>query len=400
VRSDAPLYLDAAATTPLGEAARSAMADAERHAWANPSSLHGFGLAAAESLERSRARLATALGTHAEAVRFCSGATESIHLALLGTASRMPPSRLLISAVEHPAVLAAAAQLAARGWQVVTLPVDSTGVVSLRALEALLEPPTRLVSVIWGQSEVGTVQPLEAIGLRCRQAGVVFHTDAVQVAPHLPIDFEALPVDLLSLTAHKLEGPRGVGALLLKSSVGLAALQGGGGQERGLRAGTEPVVLAAGFAAALEGAVARQRSDQRSDQRSAQRSGHHSSVQQQRDALLGALLELPGVQLSGPHPQHQPRLPHHISLWLRGSGGRPLDGRQLVRALWQEGVACSSGSACRSGAAGHASSPVLVALGLSAAEAAAGVRFTLGPWLSASDLERVPAALQRAMEAC
>ena len=386
--ADAPLYLDACATTPLAQVAQEAMDEARHQAWANPSSLHGFGLAAAESLERSRQSLASNLGTTGEAVRFCSGATESVHLALLGAAACLSPGRLLVSAVEHPAVNAAAAQLQGQGWDVQSIPVGPTGLLDLDALQALLQPPTRLVSVIAAQSEVGTVQPLAQIAQLCRQADVLLHTDAVQLAPHRPVAMDELGLDLVSLSAHKLGGPRGVGALLVRQGISLEPLLGGGGQERGLRAGTEPVVLAAGFAAAL--ALARRQ----------QADGTTARLEQLRDRLLTALLALPGVRLSGPDPRHQPRLPHHISLLLSDARGRPLNGRQLVRALWQQGVAVSSGSAC-SGASGRAEpSPVLLAMGLDRATAASGLRLSLGDWLEPSQLERVPQALAAALASC
>lgn len=384
---EAPLYLDACAATPLARAAREAMDLASELAWANPSSLHGFGLAAAESLERSRQSLAFNLGTTAESVRFCSGGTESVHLALQGIAGTLEPGRLLISAVEHPAVRAAAAQLERRGWQVQALPVDPSGLVDLEALHQLLPRPTRLVSVIGGQSEVGTIQPIERIGHLCRSAGVLFHTDAVQLAPHQPLPFDTLPIDLLSLTAHKLGGPRGIGALLVKPGLDLDPQLTGGGQERGLRAGTEPVVLAAGFAAALQQVVWERTQ------------GVHTQLRHQRDALLERLLMVPGVTLSGPDPGLQARLPHHISLLLSTPTGEPLPGRQLVRALWQHGIAASSGSAC-SGASGRPGpSPVLLAMGFDTERAASGLRLSLGSWVQPQQLERVPAVLEAAIGA-
>lgn len=378
------LYLDACATTPLAQVAQVAMEAAAQNAWANPSSLHGFGLAAAESLERSRHSLASSLGTTADAVHVVSGASESVHLALLGAADCLPPGRLLISAVEHPAVVAAATRLQQQGWQLAKVPVDHTGLVDLEALTQLLAPPTRMVSVIGGQSEVGTIQPLEAIGQLCQQAGVLFHSDAVQLAPHQRLAFDALPLDMLSLSAHKLGGPRGVGALLLRPGLQLSSQIGGGGQERGLRGGTEPVVLAAGFAAALAAVV--------------QAPGPGAPVQQWRDALLQALLQLPGVRLSGPDPALQARLPHHISLLLQRPDGRPLPGRAVVRALWRQGVAASSGSACGGNNPDTAASPVLLAMGFDPATAAAGLRLSLGPWVDAEALANVPMALAKAME--
>lgn len=384
-----PLYLDACATTPVVPAALEAMQRAQALAWANPSSLHGFGLAAAESLERSRQQLAALLGTTGSAVHFCSGATESVHLALLGVGAGCErPGRLLISAVEHPAVRHAAHRLQQQGWQVAELPVDRSGQVQLDDVERLLQPPTRLVSILWGQSEVGTVQPIEAIGQLCRSAGVLLHTDAVQWAPHQPIAFDRLPIDLLSVSAHKLGGPRGIGALLVRPAIRpqLRSLQGGGDQEAGLRAGTEPVVLAAGFAAALEIA-----------------SATFAPLAQgplavRRNRLLQQLLAIPGLQATGPDPLQQLRLPNHISLVVTRADGQPLSGRRLVQALWQQGVAASSGSACSAGQAKPAS-PVLTAMGYPAALAAAGLRLSLGPWCEDEQLAQVPQALRRALQA-
>ena len=367
-------YFDTSATTPAAAEVLEAMALAQATAWANPSSLHLPGLAAAELLERSRLSLAEGLGCELDELVVTSGGTEAIHLALLGAAAALEPGRLLISAVEHPATLAAAAQLQQRGWSVQTVPVDSQGLLDLDVLDGLLIPPTRLVSVIWGQNEVGSLQPIEAIGARCRRAGVPLHVDAVQVLGHLPVVFRQLPIDLLSGAAHKLQGPRGVGLLLVRRGLALQAQLGGGGQEGGRRGGTEPVVLLSGFARALELSCATP-----------------SSLAPLRDSLLHRLLSLPGVRLSGPPPGDL-RLPHHISLLVASEAGLPLSGRELVRQLSRQGFALSSGSACSS--SGSAASPVLRALGYSEADAASGLRISLGPWHRAADLEALALALQ------
>lgn len=368
------------------------MDQAARLAWANPSSLHGAGLVAAEHLERSRLQVAAMLGCEAEEVVFTSGGTESIHLGLLGAARCLEqvgpgPSRVVISAVEHPATLAAARQLERRGWQLEQVPVNREGCLDLEALAALLVPPTRLASLIWGQSEVGTIQPIEAAGKLCRQANVVLHVDAVQLLGHRPINMRQLPVDLLSCTAHKLQGPRGIGVLVVRRGLALEPLLGGGGQERGRRAGTEPVALAAGLATAFE--LAEQRLHQ---------AGGSDPLEPLRNGLLQVLLELPGVELTGPMPGMD-RLPHHISLLLRSPAGTTLSGRSVVRALARRGIASSSGSACSS--QGEAGSPVLRAMGYSPEESVGGLRFSLAPWHRHGDqaqlLERVAAELHRAM---
>lgn len=382
------VYLDASATSPPAAAVLAAMATAQAEAWANPSSLHGYGLAAAEALERARWRCAASLGCEPQELVFTSGGTEAIHLALLGAAAQQPPGRLVISTVEHPATEAAAAALVGRGWQLLRLPVNRQGLVQTADLAAALAPPTRLVSLIWGQSEVGSLQDLAQLGQCCRAAGVLLHVDAVQVVGHLPIDFARLPVDLLSLAAHKLQGPRGIGALVVRHGLALQAQCGGGGQEGGRRAGTEAVVLAAGLAAALE--LARQRLLEH---------GGRDPLAAMRNGLLEALLALPGVALTGPDPRLEEgrwRLPHHLSLSVSDARGVPLSGRDLVRALDRQGYAVSSGSACRS--TGSAASPVLRALGYPEARAASGLRISLGPWVQASDLAGLPAALERARQ--
>ena len=387
------IYLDSCATTPPAPEVQAAMVEANAQAWANPSSLHSFGLQAAEALERARQSIATSLGCDASQVLLNSGGTEAIHTALLGVAADGPPGRLVISAVEHPATVAAAAMLARRGWQVERLPVDHHGLLQLEALDRLLEPPTRLVSLIWGQSEVGALQPITAIGARCRQAGVLLHVDAVQVVGHQPVAFQTLPIDLLSCASHKLQGPRGIGALLIRQDLQLQPLIGGGGQEQGRRGGTESVALAVGFARALELAQAR-----------LQAHGGEDPIAGVRNDLLEALLAMPGIQLSGPDPRRQPqqRLPHHLSLLVSTPSGRPLSGRRLVRTMGDQGYAVSSGSACSSGRGanpwGLAPSPILQAMGYEDPVAASGLRLSLGPWITAADLAGVPGALERARQ--
>jgi len=381
-------YLDACATSPPTQGVLKVMAAAQRSAWANPSSLHGFGLRASELLERSRGRLAELLGASQHDLIFCSGASEAIHLALLGLAGMIPPGRLVISPVEHPATTAAVETLLRQGWEVARVPVDRRGVIDLLALQELLVPPTRLVSLIWGQSEVGTLQPLEPVSRLCRSAGIPLHVDAVQVVGHRLVDADTLGVDLLSCAAHKLGGPRGIGLLLRRRGVGLLP-QIGGAQEGGLRGGTEAAVLAAGFVQALEEACERLLGR-----------GGLDPLAALRDPLLARLLDLPGVSLSGPAPEdREGRLPHHISLVVTSEAGVPLPGRGLVRGLWRQGLAVSSGSACSAiaspGSRGGGSA-VLRALGYPESHCASGLRISLGPWLCPADLERVPGALEQA----
>ena len=381
------LYLDAASTTPPLPAVIEAMRSAQQGAWANPSSLHGHGVRAAEALERARLTMAALLDAAPEDLIFTSGATESVHLALLGSAAAMAAGRLVISSVEHPAVVAAAERLVGLGWRLELWPVDAQGLIRLDQLDRLLSPPTRLVSLIWGQSEVGSVQPLIPVAQACRQRGIRFHSDATQLIPQGRVSWSELPVDLLSFSAHKFQGPRGVGLLLTRRDLPLSALQGGGGQEQGLRSGTEPVALVAGCAQAMTALPA---FDAMS---AAVPPGACDWIRPCRDQLLEQLLTIPGVRAVG--PDCFARLPHHISLLIGTADGRPLSGRALVRQLSRNGVAASSGTACRSGA--PTDSAVLSAMQVERIWRRSGLRLSLGPWLSKADLCSVPQLLEQAI---
>lgn len=385
----ADIYLDAAATTPPSADVIERIRVVQADTWANPSSLHGPGIRAADCLERSRQSIASALGAERDQLTFTSGATESVHLALLGTALKRDPARLVISAVEHPAVVAAARRLERQGWQLLQWPVDGDGLIRLELLETMLAPPTQLVSMIWGQSEVGGLQPVLKVAQACRQRGITFHTDATQVIPQGLIRWHDHPIDLLSLSAHKLRGPRGVGLLLHRSDSVPDPLLGGGGQEGGIRSGTEPVALIAGMAEAMRGLP-------RFDPTVHPVPPGDPSVRIQRDRLLERLLRMDGVHLLG--PELQARLPHHISLLIGDRQGRPLSARAVVRAMARDGLACSSGSACHAGRTED--SPVLAAMGTAPAWRRSGLRLTLGTWLSDADLATVPDRLDAARQSC
>ena len=385
----ADIYLDAAATTPPSADVIERIRVVQADTWANPSSLHGPGIRAADCLERSRQSIASALGAERDQLTFTSGATESVHLALLGTALKRDPARLVISAVEHPAVVAAARRLERQGWKLLQWPVDGDGLIRLELLETMLAPPTQLVSMIWGQSEVGGLQPVLKVAQACRQRGITFHTDATQVIPQGLIRWHDHPIDLLSLSAHKLRGPRGVGLLLHRSDSVPDPLLGGGGQEGGIRSGTEPVALIAGMAEAMRGLP-------RFDPTVHPVPPGDPSVRIQRDRLLERLLRMDGVHLLG--PELQARLPHHISLLIGDRQDRPLSARAVVRAMARDGLACSSGSACHAGRTED--SPVLAAMGTAPAWRRSGLRLTLGTWLSDADLATVPDRLDAARQSC
>ena len=373
------LYLDACAATPLADGLEQRLLAYQRQAWANPSSLHPAGLDAAELLERSRQRLLELLGCPTGQVVFTSGGTEADNLALLGICRSQAPGRLLISAFEHAAIRRCAEQLGCEGWQVEVLPLDSHGRIDLEALETLLLPPTRLVSVAWASSELGVLQPMQDIARLCQQAGVPLHSDAVQVVGQLPAtELLPLPVDALSISAHKFQGPRGVGALVMPKPQELQPQLLGGGQESGLRSGTESPWLVAAMVDALE-------------LRFNQQPQLAAAMAELRDGLWQQLSAVQGLDRVG-HWGRAECLPHHLALVLSSAQGEPLSARAAVRQLAQAGVAVSSGSACSSG--NDQANPALVALGYGPRQARSGLRLSVGPWLHPQDFQALPALLE------
>ncbi len=352
------IYLDHAATTrprPEVVAAMDAVLD---DAWANPSSTHAFGRRARAALDDARESVARDLRVDAREVVFTSGGTEAINLAIKGAAwaGKARGHQLISTAVEHEAVLNALAHLEKFGFEVILLPVDRYARVDPDALSAALTERTVLVSLQYVNNEVGTVQPLAELVRRARmQRHVLVHGDAVQAAPWMDLDVPALDVDLVSIAAHKLEGPKGVGALYIRRGTALLAQQHGGSQERHRRAGTENVAGAAGLARALH--LARQ-----------ERPDVPERARGLRDRLRDAVLAVPGVELTG-HPRD--RAPGHLSVVVRDA-----DGQSLVTALDLEGIACSSGSACAAGSTEP--SHVLTAMGYPPEEARGALRLTLG----------------------
>ena len=383
---DPYFYLDACATAPLRESVISCMVRAQQDGWGNPSSLHRIGCDAAESLERARLSISASLGAERSDILFSSGATESAHLALLGLAKTQSPGRMVISAVEHPAVAAAAHQLVACGWTVERWPVDAYGQIQMQHLDRLLQPPTKIVSLIWGQSEVGTLQPIQAVGEACRSKHIPFHTDATQVLSQGCPNWSELQVDLLTASAHKCGGPRGIGLLLIRQEIAerIQPLFAGGQQENGLRAGTECPVLAQGMAAAFREIASCQ---------AHQVEASGSGIARLRDALLALLCQNDAIRLSG-HPRE--RLPHHLSVLISDRHGQPMSGRALVRALDREGIAASSGSACSSGR--DSDSPVLAAMGVDPAWQRSGLRLSLGNWIEPAALPNINNRIQIAID--
>ncbi len=378
VHLDPALYFDHSATTPPRPEVIEAMQRAMQDSWGNPSSLHGWGERAAMAMERARQQLADLLHCEPEALVFTSGGTESNNLALLGVAQAYStPQHLIISSVEHASVENVARHLQAQGWQVTRLPVNRWGQVNPEALQEALQPNTVLVSILHGQNEVGSLQPIAQLGQICRQAGVLFHTDAVQTVGRIRLDLSQLPIDMLSLSGHKLYGPQGVGALYLRPGVELHPLLRGGGQERRLRSGTQgiPGIVGLGVAAALA-----------AEELEAETERLRRLQQQLAQALQG----IPGLIPTGPQDWQQ-RLPHHLSYCTDR-----IPGNVLVTAMSRQGIAISAGSACSSGRL--VPSRVLLAMGYSEAEALGSIRLSLGRATTAAAIEYVANCLRQLME--
>jgi cysteine desulfurase len=358
------IYLDYSATTPTRSEAIVAIQTALKEEWGNPSSLHQWGERATVMLETARAQVADLIGGVPESIVFTASGTEANNLAVMGIAQQFKaPQHLIISSVEHSAIAQPAAWLRQQGWQVTELPVDSTGLVNPADLQAALQPNTVLVSVIFGQSEVGTVQSIAALAAICRAAQIPFHTDAVQAAGRIAIDAPAVGIDLLSMSAHKLYGGSGVGALYVRPGLELLPLLRGGGQEHGLRSGTQSTAQIAGFGVAAQLAKS-------------ELAVEMPRLQGLRDRLWKLLGDRPELQLSG-HPEQ--RLPHHLSFTTNQIG------RNVVRAMNLAGIGIGAGSACHGGKA--APSPILLAMGHSEKAAASGIRLTLGRHTTEADVE-------------
>ncbi len=373
-----PVYLDHNATTAVADEVLEAMLPYLREAWGNPSSIHALGGQARAAVDVARRKLAQAINCTARRIVFTGSGSEADNLALFGVTRRLRERgrHLVTSAVEHPAVLAPCRQLEADGWELTVLPVDARGLVAVDDLAAALRDDTVLVSIMLANNETGAVQPVRALAEVAHRRGVLFHTDAVQALGKIAIDVEELGVDLLSLSAHKVHGPKGVGALYHRAGVELAPEVSGGGQERGLRAGTENVAGIVGFGKAVDLALRRLNR------------GDMAVVAALRDRLEAGIHQLvPDARRNGPQAA---RLPNTANLTLPG-----IRGESLVLHLDRRSIRFSSGSACKSG--NPDPSPALLAMGLSAEQAHCAVRFSLGAENTAEEIDTVLAALRETL---
>jgi cysteine desulfurase len=372
-----PIYLDHAATTPVEPRAVELMQRLLTELFANPNSSYRLGQESRRAVESARQKIAQALHCAPGALYFTSGGTEANNLAIQGIAySNADRGRHLItSSIEHHAVLHTCRYLERRGFSVTYLPVDSTGLVDPDEVRAAIRPDTILVSIMHANNEIGTVQPIAEIGAFLAETEIYFHTDAVQTVGHLPVDLQSLNVDLLSFSAHKFYGPKGVGGLYVRRGTAIDPLLHGGGQEQGLRSGTENVVAIAGMGLALEIAMASLHEENR-------------CLINWRDRLLSQVpRQVEGAHITG-HPTR--RLPGTVSFCFER-----VDGESLILKLDMEGICASTGSACHSGQLDP--SHVLLALGLNRKLANGSVRLTLGRQNREADIERVLEVLPRAV---
>ena len=351
------IYADHAATTKISETAKLAMLSAMEKDWYNPSSLYTPGQQASGTLMDARVRIARCLGCLPKEIYFTSGGSEADNQAILSAAAigkRQGKMHIISTAFEHHAVLHTLKKLEKEGFEITLLDVGEKGIVSPAQVEKAIRPDTALVTVMYANNEIGTIQPISEIGAVCRQNGVLFHTDAVQAAGHLPINVEEDQVDMLSLSAHKFNGPKGLGVLYAKTGVFLTNLIEGGGQERGKRAGTENLPAIVGMAAALEEALAFQNE-------------RLVYVTQLRNQLIEGLKNIPDAILNG---DEKSRLPGNVNFCFKGT-----EAEGLLLLLDNKGICASSGSACTSGFLDP--SHVLLAIGRDKETARGSLRLTL-----------------------
>ncbi len=372
------IYADNAATTKMSSTAIQAMLPYMDQVYGNPSSLHTAGQQAAEALQSARERIAACLGCQPREIYFTSGGSEADNQALISAAKigeRKGKKHIISTAFEHHAVLHTLQGLEKQGFEVELLPVGEIGTVTAQQVADAIREDTCLVSVMYANNEIGSVLPVGEIGKVCRESGVVFHTDAVQAAGHLPIDVKEQQIDLLSLSAHKFHGPKGIGVLYARQGLALTTLIAGGAQERGKRAGTENIPAIMGMAAALEEACAHMEENAR-------------AVSVLRDKLIAGLSKIPHCALNG-DPVH--RLPGNVSFCFEG-----IEGESLLLLLDAKGICASSGSACTSGSLDP--SHVLLAIGRPHEVAHGSLRLSLCHWNTEEEVDEMLRVIPQVVE--
>ena len=357
----AQIYFDHSATTPLDPRVVEAMLPFYGANFGNPSSLHWAGQQAKQAIDEGRRQVAELFHASPDEIFFTASGTESDNMVLLGVASQYKPQEchIITSSFEHPAILETCKYLEKLGYEIAYLPVSADGIVEPESLEAALKPNTRLVSVMAANNVVGTLQPVAELAQTTKAHGALFHTDAVQAVGKIPLHTDVLPIDFLSLSAHKLHGPKGIGALYIRKGVKIEPLVHGGGQERSIRSATENVAAIAGLGKAAEIA-------------GAEMSAEASRLVRLRDRIILAIqAEISNAYLIG---HRYKRLPGHICLGFAGQEGEAI---KLMLSLNDEGIAISTGSACSSHHAGQPSY-ILMAMGMDPVRARGSLRITLG----------------------
>ena len=373
------VYMDYSATTPVKKEVLEEMLPYFTEHYGNPSSLHGFGRENRKAIDLARDRIAKTLNAKPEEIFFAGSGSESDNWAIKGTAYALKDKgrHIITSAIEHHAVLHTCEHLAANGFEVTYLPVDNDGLISLEDLKNAIKDDTILISVMYANNEIGTIQPIEEIGRIAREKKILFHTDAVQTYGHMKIDVQTLPVDMLSISAHKLYGPKGIGALYLKKGIRIQNLIHGGGQERKKRAGTENIAGIVGFGKAAE--LAYQDVE-----------AHEKRLTAMRDDLMTRILDnIPYTRLNG---HREKRLCNNVNISFEF-----IEGESMLLSLDMVGIAASSGSACTSGSLDP--SHVLMSIGLTHEIAHGSLRLTLGDMTTQEEIdyvvEQLPAIIQR-----
>ena len=351
------IYADNAATTKISQTAMKAMISAMENSYGNPSSIHQIGMAANDALQTARGQIARCLGCMPKEIFFTSGGTESDNQAIVSAAmlgAKQNKRHIISTAFEHHAVLHTLRRLKEQGFEIQLLDVGAEGNITAAQVEEAIRPDTCLVTVMFANNEIGSVLPIAEIGEVCRAHGVLFHTDAVQAAGHIPVNVKKQNIDMLSLSAHKFHGPRGIGALYVKRGIELTSLMEGGGQERGKRPGTENLPAIMGMAAALKEECTLMEQNE-------------AKVTAMRDRLIQGLSQIPYSILNG---SREKRLPGNVNFCFEG-----VSGESLLLLLDSRGICASSGSACASGALDP--SHVLLSLGLAPEIAQGSLRISL-----------------------
>ena len=351
------IYADNAATTKISQTAMKAMISAMENSYGNPSSIHQIGMAANDALQTAREQIARCLGCMPKEIFFTSGVTESDNQAIVSAAmlgAKQNKRHIISTAFEHHAVLHTLRRLKEQGFEIQLLDVGAEGTITAAQVEEAIRPDTCLVTVMFANNEIGSVLPIAEIGEACRAHGVLFHTDAVQAAGHIPVNVKKQNIDMLSLSAHKFHGPRGIGALYVKRGIELTSLMEGGGQERGKRPGTENLPAIMGMAAALKEECTLMEQNE-------------AKVIAMRDRLIQGLSQIPYSILNG---SREKRLPGNVNFCFEG-----VSGESLLLLLDSRGICASSGSACASGALDP--SHVLLSLGLAPEIAQGSLRISL-----------------------